>query len=88
MQDFTYNNQQYVRSRQQELIHQAEQWRLAQQVNGNGNKREPVYGPVLARAGRLLIEIGSILLRRYDRARAMQTARWQAHEPVMNLNGR
>jgi hypothetical protein len=55
------------------MLNQAEQWRLAQEAN-HGGKSQPIYGPTLAQAGAILVEIGKQLQERYGQVEPLPAA--------------
>jgi hypothetical protein len=60
-----YQTDAQVKDHQDMLAREAAQWRLAQET---AESNKPVYGPALAQAGKLLVEIGSQLQGRYGKA--------------------
>ena len=59
---------QIVRDRQQQLRAEAEDWRLLNEGSEEVIEAKPAYGPLLARAGAILSEIGDQLQDRYGQA--------------------
>ncbi len=60
------NSVQFAKQRQQQHLQHAEQWRTA--ATNKGNHRQPIYGPMLAQTGKLMVNLGKRLVARYDEA--------------------
>lgn len=78
-----YDNWQYSRMHQQELLRKAEQIRLAREARG---LRKSIFNRMLARLGGLLVAVGEAMHRRYAPAKPVVTAFSieQPAQPVAN----
>jgi hypothetical protein len=71
-----YENEIFVDAQRQQKMQEAEAWRLAQLAQNPSDERQetPVYGPLLARTGERLVELGQRLQERYSQPVALSIA--------------